>query len=137
MRLGYLVVLSAVLLLGACAVNERREALEKTLDRYAALIRWNQFAAAADFYDPALRDTDPITSLEMRRLKQFRVSGYRRRSFWRSPDGTRVRQAVEIRLYNIHTQVAETVIDRQTWRYDAEAERWWLTSGLPDVTQNP
>lgn len=133
-----LVRLSALLLLlvllAGCAARERDKVLDETLKHYAALIRWNEYAAAADYYDPKLRQSDPISALELRRLSQFKVSGYEPRSFQESPDGLGARQSVEIRLYNVHTQTERVLLDRQTWRYDESAERWWLTSGLPDVT---
>jgi hypothetical protein len=52
------------------------------------------------------------------------------------PDGeNEVRQVVQIGLVNINTQSERTVVDRQTWRYDPEKKRWWLMSGLPDITR--
>lgn len=123
-----------LVLLGACAAQERENVLDETLKHYAALIRWNEYAAAADYYDPKLRQTDPITGLALRRLGQFHVSGYEIRSFDKSEDGLSARQSVEIRLYNVHTQTERVIIDHQSWRYDEAAQRWWLTSGLPDVT---
>jgi hypothetical protein len=45
-----------------------------------------------------------------------------------------VSQIVEIGLVNINTQAARSIIDKQLWRYDAKANRWWLVSGLPDIT---
>jgi len=42
---------------------------------------------------------------------------------------------VRISLVNIHTQAERSVIDHQTWHYDEKAKHWWLTSGLPNITQ--
>ena len=47
-----------------------------------------------------------------------------------------VRQVVEIGLVNNNTQTARSLIDRQLWRYDVKAKRWWLVTGLPDITQH-
>jgi len=47
-----------------------------------------------------------------------------------------LRQAVEIRLFNRNQAVERSLIDQQEWRYDAERERWFLHSGLPDVTRS-
>jgi hypothetical protein len=49
---------------------------------------------------------------------------------------TEVRQTVEIGLVNINTQAARSVVDNQIWRYDEVQKRWWLTTGLPDITRH-
>ena len=35
-----------------------------------------------------------------------------------------------------HAFTETVILDRQHWRYDAETKRWWLVSGLPDLTAN-
>jgi len=50
-----------------------------------------------------------------------------------SPDGMTLEQNVELRLVNRHTQVERTLLDRQRWRFDPIAKRWWQESGLPDL----
>ncbi len=127
--------LALVLALAACAARERSSQLDETLRHYSALIRWSEWAAAADYYDPELRGEDPISDLELGRLAQLQVSGYNERALEIAPDGQRARQSVEIRLYNVHTMAERVIVDHQSWRWDEEAKRWWLTSGLPDVTQ--
>jgi hypothetical protein len=47
---------------------------------------------------------------------------------------TEVRLVVEIGLVNTNTQAARSIIDKQVWRLDEKANRWWLMSGLPDIT---
>ena len=42
-------------------------------------------------------------------------------------------QVVELRVVNRNTQVERIITDRQKWRWDAVAKRWWLVSGLPDL----
>lgn len=127
-------VLLLALLVTACASRQRAGELDETLRHYGTLIRWNEFAAAADHYDPELRREQPISRLEMDRLAQFQVSGYQQRGFDLGPDGKRATQLVEIRLYNVHDLTERVIMDRQVWRYDEDNERWWLTTGLPDVT---
>jgi len=34
---------------------------------------------------------------------------------------------------NRNTQVEKVITDIQLWRWDDEAGRWWLASGLPDL----
>lgn len=128
------IIVAAVAALAACASRERTSQLDETLRHYGALVRWSEWTAASDYYDPEQRREEPITRLEMDRLAQLRVSGYNERTMQVTGDGTRARQSVEIRLYNVHTQAERTIVDHQLWRWDDEAERWWLVSGLPDVT---
>jgi hypothetical protein len=128
-------VLALLVTLVACASRERADQLDETLRHYSSLIRWGEWPAAADYYDPELREKRPISELDMERLGQFRVSGYNQRALEVSPDGQKARQSVEIRLYNVHTMAERVIVDQQVWRWDEKAERWWLTSGLPDVTQ--
>jgi hypothetical protein len=49
-------------------------------------------------------------------------------------DELHIMQVVRMEVVNNHTQKARAVVDRQSWRYDPVAKRWWLTSGLPDIT---
>jgi hypothetical protein len=46
-----------------------------------------------------------------------------------------MQQTVHISLVNNNTQSERSIVDHQTWHYDATGQHWWLTSGLPDITQ--
>ncbi len=129
----------AALLLGACASNpiasKKDDLLTETLRSYAATIRWGDVTQAQAFMDPQVLAAHPPSSLELSRFEQVRITGYTEQS--PVPTGTNeVRQVVEIGLVNVNTQSARSVLDRQTWRYDETAKRWYLMSGLPDITQS-
>ncbi|QEE26011.1 hypothetical protein CS053_17020 [Rhodanobacter glycinis] len=129
-----LVALSA-LLLGGCAADQRSNALTETLLAYANAVRWDGFPSAWQFVDPKVREKHPLTSLDQARFQQVRVSDYDDGN-GAVPDGkNQVTQVVKISLINRNTQSERSVIDHQTWRYDPVAKRWWLESGLPDITQ--
>jgi hypothetical protein len=129
-------ILGCALLLGACASdNKRTQSLDFTLQQYEQVIRWSQWDGAVDFLAPGYLEKEPITRLDMDRLRLFRVTGYTIRSTMPFDEGTAVRQVVEIRLFNKNRAVERALIDQQEWRYHAERERWYLHSGLPDVTQ--
>lgn len=133
-RLSRLLVSSLVLMLAACAMApSAMNPQEEALDQYALAIRWSQFADAWAFVDPELRQTQPLTDLEMQRFKQIQVTGYELKGRAPLPDGG-LEQTVEIRLINRNTQLERTITDHQRWRWDAAAKRYWLTSGLPDFT---
>lgn len=133
----YLLPLLALLamLCAGCATDQRNQALIQTLNAYASTLRWGDFQSAQQFIDPKVREANPPTALDMARYQQVRVTGYDEGA-GAVPDGeNRVRQVVQIGLVNLNTQSERTVIDRQTWRYDPEKKRWWLMSGLPDITR--
>ena len=132
-----LVLALPALLLAGCASTQRNEALTNTLNAYAGAVRWGDFNSALQFVDPKERTEHPPTPLQMSRYEQFRVTGYDDGQ-GPAPNGeNEVRQVVAISLVNNNTQAERTVIDRQTWRYDAESKHWWLVSGLPDITVQP
>ena len=103
------------------------------LYQYVSAVRWSDFDRAVGFIDPKVLEAEPLDPLELERLKQYQVSGYEVRTS-SEPAELEYEQVVEIRLVNRHTQAEKVIIDRQHWRWDAESKRWWLVSGLPDLT---
>ena len=129
-----LLALVAMLCAG-CATDQRNQALVTTLNAYASTLRWGDFQSAQQFVDPKVREAHPLSSLDLARYGQVRVTGYDEGA-GPVPDGeNQVRQVVQISLVNVNTQSERTVVDRQSWRYDPEKKRWWLMSGLPDITR--
>lgn len=131
---GILLMLS-ILLLAACATNDRSNSLTTTLSSYAGVVRWGDLASAAQFVDPAVRAKHPLTDLDLARFKQVRVTDYNDDAGPVPISPTEVQQTVKIGLVNIHTQSERSIIDRQIWRYDEKTKHWWLITGLPDITQ--
>ena len=129
--IGMLILLG---LLGACdTLNEKDMQRTETMDRFEAIVRWNQFDSMVDFMDPDWLAENPVTSLEVERLHQFRVSQYTVRQVLSEPEGG-VDRLVQLRLYNKHTAREKVVEYVESWRWDDERSRWMLHSGLPDVT---
>jgi hypothetical protein len=103
--------------------------LDQTLDQYASVRRWGKIEDALAFVDPEVLARAAPTSLELERWRQVKVASYRARPY--VLDGSdRATQWVDIDIVNVNTQVMRSIVDRQQWRYDASAERWWLSSGL-------
>lgn len=124
-------------LLSACATEKMRSKetiLTDTLRTYAQTIRWGEFDQAIGFIDPKTLAEHPLTSLDIERLKQVRVTGYDDAPVVPVNDDE-VQQTVKLDLLNVNTQVARSVVDHQTWKYDAATKRWWLVSGLPDISR--
>jgi hypothetical protein len=125
----------ATLLLAACATDKPQgDALEQRLDSYESTLRFGgDLTQAVGFLDPEWLKTNPISELELERLRQVTVTGYQAADV-QPIDELHVMQVVRMEVVNNHTQQARAVLDRQTWRYDPESKVWWLTSGLPDIT---
>jgi len=123
-----------VLMLSACAsLGAQRTPRDDMLYSYVSAVRWSDFDAALNFVDPEVRLAKPLSDLERERYKQFQVAGYDVKSASEPGEGL-YEQVVEIRLVNRNTQTERIITDRQSWRYDAESKRWWLMSGLPDLS---
>jgi len=126
-------LLSLVFLAGCGAMSDRDRLRTETIQRYEATVRWNQFDALVDFMHPEWLEENPVSSLDIDRLHQFRVSQYSVRQVMSVPEDG-VDRLVQLRIYNKHT-ARERVVDYvEAWRWDEERERWMLHSGLPDVT---
>ncbi len=107
--------------------------LDDTLANYATAIRWGNIEDALSFVDPEVLKAHPVTRLDLERYHQVQISTYNDQPPVRVND-LEVRQVVEIGLVNTNTQAARSIIDKQVWRLDEKANRWWLMSGLPDIT---
>ncbi|CAM5327358.1 hypothetical protein [Rhodanobacter lindaniclasticus] len=134
-RIPQILLVLSILLLAACATQERSRSLTTTLSAYGGTLRWGDFASASQFIEPKLRVEHPVSELDRARYKQVRVTEYDEGSGPVPISPTEVQQTVRISLVNVHTQAERSVIDRQTWRYDEKTKHWWLISGLPDITR--
>jgi hypothetical protein len=135
-RVASMMLLLAVL--GGCATaakHSKETQLDETLKSYAATVRWGDMTQAEAFLAPDYREHHPLSKLDLSRYHQVQVTWYHD-----APavpvSANEVSQTVEIGLVNVNTQGARSVVDHQLWRYDDKAERWWLVSGLPDITAN-
>lgn len=129
-----LLSLFAVILLTACSGARQDTALDLTLLSYESSIRWNDFETAWEMVDPEYREKNPQSSTDWERLKQIQVAGYRRNGTTVIEDG-KIGQVVEVEVINVHTQTPRKIIDKQIWKWDEEAKRWWLTTGLPNISR--
>lgn len=126
----------AVIALSGCASDRSiQKKLTETLRSYSATIRWGEFAQAQGFVDPEFAKQHPISPLEQERYHQLQVSYYHDSE----PRFTQPGEAditVEIGLVNINTQSARSTIDQQHWHWDEKTKRWWLMTGLPDISHH-
>ena len=129
-------ILSLATLLSACPQTKEDKDLSDTLTQYETIIRWAQWDAAVDFVAMEYQKENPITRLDLDRLRLFRVTQYLVRSSVPVDEGNGLIQVVEIRMFNKNQARERSIIDEQYWKYNEETERWKLHSGLPDPTQS-
>lgn len=124
----------ALLLLAGCATLQNKNTLRgDTLDGYAAALRWGDFQSAWNYVDPAVRAAHPLTAQQKALYNTVRVAEYDASGPTASgPDS--IEQTATIGLIVKTSQRVYSVIDHQTWRWDAKAKHWWLESGLPDIS---
>lgn len=127
-KVGLLLLLA--LLVGCGTGGRKMTVLEETQYAYSAAIRWGDFEGAWQLVDPTYRDAHPLTNLQFERYKQIQVSGYRDLAA-QVGDGTAQRE-IQIGVINRNTMAERSIRYTESWRYDIEAKRWWLTGGLPD-----
>ena len=135
----YPLALAAVLCavtIAACSGNQVDQSRGEAFKQYETIIRWSQWDAAADFIAPEYLAENPISRLDMDRLRLFRVTSYTVRSTGVYDEGMTAQQVVEIRMFNKNRGIEKTILDQQEWRYHEESKRWLLHSGLPDPTQS-
>lgn len=134
---GRLIILAAlaIAMLAACTPNPAEKSRSEAFKQYETIVRWSQWDAAADFIAPEYQLENPITRLEMDRLRLFRVTAYTVRSTGIYDEGMTAKQVVEIKMFNTHQGVERVIIDNQDWRYNETTKRWQLHSGLPDPTK--
>lgn len=125
----------ALLLLAGCATLQNRNVLrDDTLDGYAAALRWGDFQSAWSYVDPAVRAAHPLTPRQKALYGTVRVAEYETPGPSATGPDT-IQQTAQISLIVKSTQQVYSVLDHQTWRWDNKAKRWWLESGLPDISQ--
>ena len=130
-----LVILGLAALLTACPKTKEASDLSDTLLRYDTIIRWAQWDAAVDFLAPEYLEENPVTRLDLDRLRLFKVTQYTVRSAVPVDEGDGLLQEVEIKMFNKNQARERSVLDEQYWKYNKERERWFLHTGLPDPTQ--
>lgn len=130
-----LLMLGIAMLLVGCPKTKEEKGLAETLEQYEIIVRWAQWDAAIDFVSMEYQEENPITRLEIDRLRLFRVTRYTVRSSIPFDEGNGMIQVVEIKMFNKNQARERSIIDEQLWKFNPETERWQLHSGLPDPTQ--
>ncbi|NBD95001.1 MAG: hypothetical protein GVY11_00790 [Gammaproteobacteria bacterium] len=136
-RSGTLIVLAIAIFVVGCATGgQAQRERQQAMDQWRAMVRWSEYDGLVDMIHPEWLEENPIRSLEIERLRQFRVTEYRVRQVISDPEGLQVERHVQIRLYHVHSARERVIRHRELWRWDETRERWLLHSGLPDPRRN-
>ncbi len=127
--------LLTVVLLSACGTLPKERKQEETLNLFHQTLRFSEYDGLVGFMDTEYLEENPITRLELSRLKQFQISGYKVRSVVASEDGETLNQVIELSMYNRRTATERRVLYHEIWRWHEDLDAWRLHSGLPKVTQ--
>lgn len=133
-RLIRVLALLCALALTACAsTGTQSTKLDQAVYAWSGAIRWGDFEGAMNLIDPKVREKYQPTPLQLERYKQVQISSYRDLGTSTDIDAGKSVRDIEIGVINRHTMAERMVRYRETWRWDAEAKTWWLTSELPDL----
>jgi hypothetical protein len=121
-------------LLSGCPMNDKDKKQEETLNNFQTMLRFSEYHGLMNFIDPEYLRENPITSLEMNRLRQYQVSSYDIHSVVADDDAKAFRQVVELNLFNLRTARERTVLYYQYWKWHDPPGVWRLHSGLPDLS---
>ena len=124
------VLLLAVPGIGDAKINKKAFLI---FDDYNNAVRWGEWGKAWEYVDPKIRTEHPMTELELKRFDMVHITEVTEKASLAEADGS-MDKLVLIQLVSKFTQIERTVEDHQHWRWDAEAKRFWLTTGLPDIT---
>lgn len=122
-----------MMLAGCGSASTTATALDSAQYTWSGAIRWGDFGGARNLVDPAVRDANPMTQLQMDRYDQVQVSSYRDVGGASDTKSGRAMRNIEIGVINRHTMAERTVRYLEQWRWDEEAKAWWLVSDLPDL----
>jgi hypothetical protein len=135
LTLRTILILAMAALLSGCPQTKDDSDLAETLRQYESIVRWAQWDAAVNFIAAEYKEKNPITRLEIERLRLFRVTRYAVRSSVPVDGGKGLVQIVEIYMFNKNQARERSIIDEQHWQYNEQIKRWLLHTGLPDPTQ--
>ncbi|MER3546730.1 MAG: hypothetical protein C4338_03630 [Rhodanobacteraceae bacterium] len=127
---------SMLALLAGCTTlgsHAKDQARDETLAQYAATLRFGDFASAWQFVDPKVRETHPLDAAAKRRYASIEVGAYQTDGPSAIDENT-VQQIAQISLVVKSSQASYDIVDHQVWKYDPANKRWWLESGLPDIS---
>jgi len=132
-----ILLIAAISLLGCqtLEIRERQISLDKVLNAYETAIRWSYIHQAYSLLKP-----ERIKNIEIPRgLENIKVTKYEilEPAVIESIKSNIARQVVFISYVEKDQQKEKTITDHQLWEYDADANRWYLISDIPEFVKVP
>jgi hypothetical protein len=130
-KLRCIAIILAFLIFGCAGIQtgKKMTLFDDTARAYLRAIRWGDYETAYAFKN--LQDTDDKMP-DFENLRQIRVTAFNVKQTILSEDKSTIVRIVDFQYYRISNVTVKNLIDRQRWEYDQEANRWYLTSDLPD-----
>jgi len=122
-------ITAIALLVGGCGKvkkQKKSDALQAAVTAYGSALRWAYYDTAWGFIHPDKRGTMPDG------LDNVRVTGYEVVQPPLRSSEDKATQVVRIEYLFRDRQSIRTLTDRQDWRFEPEAETWWLHSEFPN-----
>jgi hypothetical protein len=115
-------------LVGCQSLAERKQSsrLEDVLRKYEGVIRWGTIDQASRFYRPA-----EMEGMVSKPAGEMRVTHYEVVQGPTLVEDNKAIQTAVIQFVFVESQIVRELIDQQTWEYEPEEERWYLTSPAP------
>jgi len=127
-------LITLLLTLVACS-PPKKENFDNSMTTIEQLTRWNEFAGIVNMMDPEYLKDNPVSDLDIQRLKQFRTSSYTVTQKQMAADEKSYRQTVIVKMYSVHNPVEREIRWKQEWRFNDETNRWTMFSGLPNLSR--
>ncbi len=126
-----MIFVSVLLMVGCAEINEftKLDNFDATSRAYSHAIRWSDFNEAEIYMKASANKSD---SPDPELVKLIRVTDYVIKKTAVSEDQNQVIQIVEVTYYRNDRMVVKSIPDKELWEWDEKAQKWELTSGLPD-----
>jgi hypothetical protein len=130
MKKGALILVAMALLAGCGAVNKHRlEMLDQAIVRYAQALRWGRYEDAQEFH---LTREGERRKIDKEALKHIRITGYIIQEKVMKEELLEADVSGVIDYFNDSRGTVRQVPLRQTWWFEPEAKRWFVTGELPE-----
>ena len=130
-KLKFIACILVFLLFGCAGIEtgKKMTLFDDTARAYLRTLRWGDYESAYAFKKlPGTDDKMP----DFKDLSEVRISGYNVKQTILSEDKSTILRIVDFQYYRLSNVTVKNLIDRQKWEYDEEANRWYLTSDMPD-----
>lgn len=121
---------AATLLAGCGAVDKYRlEQLDQAVVRYAQALRWGRYEDAQEYH--LTRDGER-RKIDAEAMQHIRITGYQIQEKTMSSDLMEAEVTGAIDYFNDSRGTIQQLPMRQTWWFEPNAKRWFVTGELPD-----